>query len=78
MAIIRIGWDGVGAVDGELVADEIFYALGRTPNVEGVGLEAAGIAPAQKTSYFEFAGLSPERVPLLDFTDQLKLVEGRV
>ena len=29
--------------DVELEADEIFYALGRQPNVEGLGLEAAGV-----------------------------------
>lgn len=29
--------------DVELEADEIFYALGRRPNVEGLGLEAAGV-----------------------------------
>jgi len=27
----------------EIRADEIFYALGRTPNVAGIGLEAAGV-----------------------------------
>lgn len=27
----------------EAVADEIFYALGRVPNIEGLGLEAAGV-----------------------------------
>jgi pyruvate/2-oxoglutarate dehydrogenase complex dihydrolipoamide dehydrogenase (E3) component len=29
---------------GEVVADEILLALGRVPNVEGLGLEAAGVA----------------------------------
>ncbi len=28
---------------GEVAADEIFYALGRVPNVEGLGLEQAGV-----------------------------------
>jgi pyruvate/2-oxoglutarate dehydrogenase complex dihydrolipoamide dehydrogenase (E3) component len=30
--------------DGEIVADEILIGAGRAPNVEGIGLEAAGVA----------------------------------
>ncbi|HEY5256970.1 MAG TPA: FAD-dependent oxidoreductase [Candidatus Baltobacteraceae bacterium] len=33
----------VDGIDGEVVADEIFYALGRVPDVAGLGLEAAGV-----------------------------------
>jgi len=33
----------VEGADRELEAEEIFYALGRTPNVEGMGLEAAAV-----------------------------------
>ncbi len=36
----------IASVDGEereFPAEEIFYALGRVPNVEGLGLEAAGV-----------------------------------
>jgi pyruvate/2-oxoglutarate dehydrogenase complex dihydrolipoamide dehydrogenase (E3) component len=36
----------VASVDGELheyAAEEIFYALGRVPNVDGLGLEVAGV-----------------------------------
>jgi pyruvate/2-oxoglutarate dehydrogenase complex dihydrolipoamide dehydrogenase (E3) component len=33
----------VGGVEGELESDEIFYALGRVPDIEGLGLEAAGV-----------------------------------
>lgn len=32
----------------EVAAEEIFYALGRTPNVSGLGLEHAGVALAPK------------------------------
>jgi pyruvate/2-oxoglutarate dehydrogenase complex dihydrolipoamide dehydrogenase (E3) component len=34
----------VGPDEREAVADEIFFALGRTPNVAGLNLEAAGVA----------------------------------
>ena len=34
----------VGAQTREIVAEEIFYALGRTPNVAGLDLEKAGVA----------------------------------
>lgn len=34
----------VGDAEREFAADEIFYALGRTPNVAGMGLEEAGVA----------------------------------
>ncbi|HEY9179799.1 MAG TPA: FAD-dependent oxidoreductase, partial [Candidatus Baltobacteraceae bacterium] len=30
-------------VDGELVADELLYCLGRIPNIAGLGLDAAGV-----------------------------------
>jgi len=33
-----------GGLEHEAVADEIFYALGRTPNVAGLDLEKAGVA----------------------------------
>ena len=33
----------VGDEPGEIAAEEIFYALGRVPNVEGLGLEIAGV-----------------------------------
>jgi pyruvate/2-oxoglutarate dehydrogenase complex dihydrolipoamide dehydrogenase (E3) component len=33
----------VGGQDREIAADEIFYALGRRPAVEGLGLERAGV-----------------------------------
>jgi pyruvate/2-oxoglutarate dehydrogenase complex dihydrolipoamide dehydrogenase (E3) component len=32
-----------GEADGEIAADEIFYALGRVPNVAGLNLEQAGV-----------------------------------
>jgi pyruvate/2-oxoglutarate dehydrogenase complex dihydrolipoamide dehydrogenase (E3) component len=34
----------LGGEEREIVADEIFYALGRVPNVEGFDLEKAGVA----------------------------------
>ncbi|HVA26646.1 MAG TPA: dihydrolipoyl dehydrogenase [Candidatus Baltobacteraceae bacterium] len=34
--------------DRELEAEEIFYAMGRSPNVEGLGLEAAGVRYTSK------------------------------
>jgi pyruvate/2-oxoglutarate dehydrogenase complex dihydrolipoamide dehydrogenase (E3) component len=37
----RVGADGEG--DAEIAADEILVATGRAPNVEGMGLEAAGV-----------------------------------
>jgi pyruvate/2-oxoglutarate dehydrogenase complex dihydrolipoamide dehydrogenase (E3) component len=37
---VRVVVDGV---DGEIVADEIFYALGRVPDIEGLGLDVAGV-----------------------------------
>lgn len=30
-------------VDGEIVADEVLYCLGRVPNIDGLGLENAGV-----------------------------------
>lgn len=33
----------IEGVEREFAAEEIFYALGRVPNVEGLGLEAAGV-----------------------------------
>jgi pyruvate/2-oxoglutarate dehydrogenase complex dihydrolipoamide dehydrogenase (E3) component len=38
----RVAADGAGAEE-ELAADEILVATGRAPNVEGMGLEAAGV-----------------------------------
>ena len=51
-AIARVGRDGdervvaytAGGASTELRADEILVATGRIPNVDGVGLEAAGVA----------------------------------
>jgi pyruvate/2-oxoglutarate dehydrogenase complex dihydrolipoamide dehydrogenase (E3) component len=40
MKTVRFTRDGE---DHEVVADEIFYALGRTPNIEGLGLEKIGV-----------------------------------
>ena len=39
--VVRFLRDGV---EREVEAEEIFYALGRTPNVAGLGLERAGVA----------------------------------
>ncbi|HSL81902.1 MAG TPA: mercuric reductase [Thermoanaerobaculia bacterium] len=39
--------DGEGGA-GEVVCDEILLAVGRTPNVEGLGLEAAGVEYTRK------------------------------
>src|SRR5581483_7138826 len=39
--VVRFLQDGA---EREVAAEEIFYALGRTPNVAGLGLERAGIA----------------------------------
>ncbi|MGA8534334.1 MAG: dihydrolipoyl dehydrogenase [Candidatus Tumulicola sp.] len=39
--VVRYAADGV---EREAVAEEIFYALGRTPNVAGLGLDRAGVA----------------------------------
>jgi pyruvate/2-oxoglutarate dehydrogenase complex dihydrolipoamide dehydrogenase (E3) component len=39
---------GEGARSGEFVANEILVAAGRAPNVEGLGLEAAGVAHTPK------------------------------
>ena len=40
MKVVRFTRDGV---DHEVVAHEIFYALGRTPNIAGLGLEEIGV-----------------------------------
>jgi pyruvate/2-oxoglutarate dehydrogenase complex dihydrolipoamide dehydrogenase (E3) component len=37
-----------GATAGEVVADQLLLAVGRAPNVEDLGLEAAGIASGRK------------------------------
>ncbi len=39
----RIGWT-VGAEPHDVTVDEILVGVGRAPNIEGVGLEAAGVA----------------------------------
>jgi pyruvate/2-oxoglutarate dehydrogenase complex dihydrolipoamide dehydrogenase (E3) component len=38
--VVHVSVDGV---TGEIVADEIFYALGRTPDIEGLDLHVAGV-----------------------------------
>jgi len=50
--LLRVAWRGdkkvvtyeAGGRQHEAIADEIFYALGRIPNVAGLGLENAGVA----------------------------------
>ena len=39
-----IEWEGPDGDSGEILADEILLAAGRVPNVEGLGLEKAGVA----------------------------------
>lgn len=37
-----------GGVETEVAADEVLVAVGRTPNVDGLGLEAAGVSYSEK------------------------------
>src|SRR5262249_1819893 len=41
-------------------------------------VEIAGAAPAQENRELDLAWLTPQRMSLLDFADQLKLLEGRI
>lgn len=43
--VVRFSVDGA---EREVAADEIFFALGRAPNVDGLGLEAAGVEYTQR------------------------------
>lgn len=44
--VVHVTVDGI---DGEIVADEIFYALGRSPDIEGLDLAVAGVEGSAKT-----------------------------
>lgn len=61
----------------EVAADEIFYALGRVPNIEGLGLEAAGVRAHAVTGIEVDATLrtsNPNIFAVGDVTGDLPLV----
>jgi pyruvate/2-oxoglutarate dehydrogenase complex dihydrolipoamide dehydrogenase (E3) component len=66
-----------GGREEEVAADEIFYALGRIPNIEGLGLENAGVR-AHKIRGIEIDATvrtsNPKIFAVGDVTGQLPLV----
>ncbi|MGB6118374.1 MAG: glutathione-disulfide reductase [Mesorhizobium sp.] len=61
---------------GELVADQVMLAIGRTPNTEGLGLEAAGVATGPRGG-ITVDDYSRTNVPSIfavgDVTDRIQL-----
>jgi pyruvate/2-oxoglutarate dehydrogenase complex dihydrolipoamide dehydrogenase (E3) component len=72
--VVRFSVDGV---EREIVAEEIFYALGRSPNVEGLNLEAAGVTYDARTGIGVDATLrtsNPDIFAVGDVTGEYMLV----
>jgi len=66
-----------GGVEREAVADEIFFALGRVPNVAGLGLEAAGVDYDERRGILTDATLrtsNPKIFAVGDVTGEFMLV----